>query len=379
MNDFWIKGQSDDSGLTGQSDNSIEEFLEEQSGSSTEGQTEGSKEDLSDGDTGSTNEESEPESTTETAVWWKVWENDGFPVMWVAGGVLAAVLTALGIFAFLHTRRKKRMVQGERPQIPEAVNHKKAGAQKTEQPQKSGSIGKVHNIGGRKDQQDSFGVTSFAGGEFIVVADGMGGLSSGDKVSQKVVMTMLQDAAGLQRMPNDRILFELVAHANSEVNRMLGDSDHYTSGSTVVAAIVENNCFHWVSVGDSRIYLYRNNRLIQLNREHTYGAELLVQAVNGEVSFEEARSHPKRGGLTSFIGMGELRYVDGSLKGIQIQPGDRLLLMSDGVFHTLSEEEMQHIMEISDCAERAASVVQDRIVAYGKANQDNFTAVIIDL
>lgn len=296
--------------------------------------------------------------------WWKIWENETFPATWLAVGVIAVLVSILGIFTVLRVRGRKKDTEGDHGQG---------------QPGKSGRIGKVHNIGSRKDQQDSFGVTAFAGGEFAVVADGMGGLSGGDKISQRVVMTMLSDVSRLDRGSYDKVLFEFVSHANREVNAALGNTGKLTSGSTVVAAIVERDRFHWVSVGDSRICLYRNGRLIQLNREHTYGAELLIQAVNGEVTFEEAKTHPKRSGLTSFIGMGELRYVDGSVRGVQIQQGDRLLLLSDGVFHTLSEEELQEIMERSACAEDAASVIQERILAYQKANQDNFTAVVMDL
>lgn len=309
-----------------------------------------------------------------TSQWWKVWENEAFPTVWVAGSVIAVLVVMLVVFTVLRVRGRKKDTGGRRFPTP---SDKEKHGQGQQEP--TGRIGKVHNIGGRKDQQDSFGVTRFAGGEFAVVADGMGGLSGGDKISQKVVMTMLYDVSGLGRTSYDQVLFEFVSHANREVNAVLGNPGQFTSGSTVVAAIVEEDRFHWVSVGDSRICLYRNKRLIQLNREHTYGAELLLQAVNGEVAFDEARSHPKRGGLTSFIGMGELRYVDGSSRGVQIQQGDRLLLMSDGVFHTLSEEELQQIMEISGCAEEAASVIQERVLGYRKANQDNFTAVIIDL
>lgn len=310
--------------------------------------------------------EMETETSTVAPQWWEVWEQEEFPVIWVAGGVIAVLVAILVIFTVLRVRGRKKDVGASL-------------IQSSGDSRRQGHIGKVHNVGSRKDQQDSFGVTGFSGGEFAVVADGMGGLSGGDKISQKVVMTMLSDVSRLDRGPYDQVLFEFVSHANREVNAALGNSGQLTSGSTVVAAIVQGDRFHWVSVGDSRICLYRNGRLVQLNREHTYGAELLIQAVNGEITFDEARSHPKRGGLTSFIGMGELRYVDGSVRGIQIQQGDRLLLLSDGVFHTLSEEELQQIMGQSMCAEEAASVIQERILAYQKANQDNFTAVIIDL
>ena len=88
-------------------------------------------------------------------------------------------------------------------------------------------VGKLHNIGKREQQQDSLGVADTADGVFAVIADGMGGLSDGDKVSQKIVMTMLQDAAPMPGDGRTPGLFEMVAHANEEVNRMLGVQNHY--------------------------------------------------------------------------------------------------------------------------------------------------------
>lgn len=319
----------------------------------------------------------ETELSTEIGVWEKISNTVGFPTLWIAGGVTVLVLVVLGVWMFVRARRKKKMIKPTPTQPIQGQQYQGQASRNGDA--STSSVGKLHNIGRRKNQQDSFGVMPIAGGQFAVVADGMGGLSEGDKVSQQIVMLMLQDASGFGSGPKDRVLFELVSHANREVNRMLGVSDQYVSGSTVVAALVENGCFHWVSVGDSRIYLYRNQRLVQLNREHTYEAELLIQAVNGEIPFEDVRTHPKRGGLTSFIGMGELKYIDGSSRGIRIQKGDRLLLMTDGVFNTLSEEEICGIVQSAGCAENIAAAMQERILSYGRDKQDNFTAVILDL
>lgn len=296
--------------------------------------------------------------------------NDFYDIWTVSGAVIGIIALVALLFAYRARRRKmKREKNRQAARVPARQDMDAQG----------GSIGKLHNIGRRKDQQDSFGIMPTPGGQFAVVADGMGGLSGGDRVSQQVVMSMLQDASALGGGADGNVLFEMVAHANSIVNSMLGAADAYVSGSTVVAVLVEYDCFHWVSVGDSRICLYRNGRLIQLNREHTYEAELMVQAVNGEISFEEAAANPKRAGLTSFIGMGELKYIDGSHRGVQIQRGDRLLLMTDGVFNTLTEEDICRILGEAGCAENAASAMQERILSYGRENQDNFTAVIIDL
>lgn len=285
------------------------------------------------------------------------------------GVVLLAIIAALIFF-----ERKKKMSKGKEQlaDIPKETENK-------EQLSEEDHIGKLHNIGNRKSQQDSLGITETENGIFAVVADGMGGLSDGDKVSQKIVMTMLQDAVVPGPSPVENRLFAMISHANHEVNRMLGAANQYKSGSTAIAILTEEDGFHWVSVGDSRIYLYRGQRLMQLNKEHTYEADLLCQAVNGEISFEEVKRNPKRKGLTSFVGMGELKLVDGSQRKVLKQKGDILLLMSDGVFNTLFEEEICQILSTSKNAKEMAEKMEGQVLSHQNPKQDNFTAVIIEL
>lgn len=286
-------------------------------------------------------------------------------------GILLLLLALAAAF-----RKKKEAVQEEdspKEPVQEMKNREPVG--QTEIPNGIG-VGKVHHIGKRNQQQDCFGMTGTPSGVFAVVADGMGGLADGDKVSQKVVATMLQEA--VQPSGNsDRRLYHMVARANEEVNRMLGAAGQYKSGSTLVAVLAEQGRFEWVSVGDSRIYLYRGGRLMQLNREHNYEAELLQMAVNGDVSFAEVQRHPQRKGLTSFIGMGKLKYIDGSPRAIEIQAGDMLLLMSDGVFNTLPEQEMCEMIQNYGQAEQIAEAFEKQILDYGRLGQDNFTVVML--
>ncbi len=303
-------------------------------------------------------------------------DEGSFP--WLAAGLLLLAAAAVAVCAAVLMRRKKRTE-------PEGCYGQPAGpggqgehTALQDGGRRVAQVGKVHHIGKRKSQQDSFGVTPAGDGVFAVVADGMGGLADGDKVSQKIVMTMLQDAAKVRPGQQENILFEAVAHVNREVNAMLGSAGQYKSGSTLVAVLAGKDGLHWISVGDSRIYLYRNRHLIQLNQEHNYETELLIQAVNGEISFEEARMHPKRQGLTSFIGMGELKYVDGSRRRIALERGDKLLLMSDGVYNTLPEEEMGRILEEAGDVQAAAAAFESRILECQKPKQDNFTAVILE-
>ncbi len=241
------------------------------------------------------------------------------------------------------------------------------------------SIGTVHNIGGRSGQQDSYDVINCAVGTLAVVADGMGGLTDGDKVSQKIVATMRSDSARIRPGQTDYALCQMVAHANQEVNRMLGAARQYKCGSTLLAVLVENDTMQWITVGDSRICLYRGGNLIQINREHIYCTELLEKAINGKLSFAEALRDPQADRLSSFVGMGDLKHVDICLNRLKLCSGDRILLMSDGVFNTLSNEEISRVLHSSSDATSAAAHLEQKVLQKNAPNQDNFTCVILEV
>lgn len=315
-------------------------------------------------------------------------KDDGAPkeILWT-GIILLAILLAVlaaGVAAIVLKRKRGKtmpntsMGGGESQTITRLPQEAPAQAAPRAVPAVT-AVGKVHHIGRRQAQQDSLGVTSYGEGLLAVVADGMGGLSDGDKVSQRIVLTMLQDSVSLAGNKVDGALYRMLAHANREVNSMLGPAEQYKSGSTVVAVMVEAGGFQWISVGDSRIYLYRGHHLMQINREHVHEADLWKRAVNGGLSFSEIAADPQRKHVSSFIGMGELRHIDGSIRPARIYPGDKLLLMSDGVFNTLSEQEICDVLMQEGEAQRAAKVLEEMVLARQNPKQDNFTAVILDI
>lgn len=301
--------------------------------------------------------------------------------------IIPAILLAAVVGSALFVLIKKKASKGQNKsgiKQEEQKNQAQEEALKDEEAYKEitsigCTVGKVHNIGRRNSQQDSLGVAEYKDGILAVVADGMGGLSDGDKVSQRIVLTMLQDSTGLVGGSTEGALYQMVAHVNCEVNRMLGVSDRYKSGSTLIAVLVEAGSFQWVSVGDSRIYLYRGGELLQINREHVYAADLLQKAVNQEIAFEEIAQNPQKKSVSSFIGMGELKYIDGSMRPVRTVPGDRLLLMSDGVFNTLSEQEICDVLIQEKEAKNAARMLEEQVLARQNGKQDNFTAIILDI
>lgn len=240
-------------------------------------------------------------------------------------------------------------------------------------------IGKVHGIGGRDYQQDSLGHTRVLNGSGIlaIVADGMGGLSNGEQVSQQIVMDGLGYGAAMTGLSEGNPLLGMVGQINTNVNRMLGPEGIYKCGSTLIAVLVAQDQFHWVSVGDSRIYLYREGYVNQLNTDHDLFQQWMPEILAGTRSYAEAARNPDGRKLTSFIGMGELKYVDYSRQPIDLRQGDRLVLVTDGVYGTVPPEQLADILKANPEVSDAAKVLERRIRDARMPHQDNYTALIL--
>lgn len=278
---------------------------------------------------------------------------------WAGIGLAAGLLAAAAAAAIsLWLRRRRKRAGQERGQWSGAI-----------------TVEKLHEQGAREGQQDCFFVSPAAEGAGLlaVVADGMGGLADGDKVSRAAVSAMAQGFFQTQGTPA-QVLLQLAEQANAAVNRLLGEDGAYRSGSTLTAGLIRDGAFHYLSVGDSRICLYRNGELYQLNREHIYRNELSVRFVNGEQTLEKAEAHPKGAGLTSFLGMGQLKYIDLPAEPVAVRAGDRFILMSDGVYNALTPDELKRSLE----QDQAAQALREAIRAKNYQNQDNYTAVILN-
>ena len=236
--------------------------------------------------------------------------------------------------------------------------------------------------GSRKNQQDAYGISDLNDsdlyaqrGMLAVVADGMGGLANGSVVSNLLVRVFQQgfQNGGVYVQPQDMLL-DLAMRANAQVNQMLRGAER--SGSTLVAATVRNGYLHFLTVGDSHLYLYRGGALLQLNREHVYQEELAVKAVNRHISAAKVHSDPQTHSLTSYFGIGSIPAIDRSVDGIKLIPGDRIVLCSDGVYGTLTQEQMEYALQKP--LDEATKIMGDMIEGAAKQYQDNYTAVILE-
>jgi PPM family protein phosphatase len=243
----------------------------------------------------------------------------------------------------------------------------------------------AQHIGAREQQEDSFGFSSYDQMEIInsrgfaaVLADGMGGMTHGREVSGLAVQTFLryfQDLSKEEDIPN--LLRNSLIYANDEVQRFAEHKGLQNQvGSTLIAATVKNGNLFWISVGDSRIYLYRQNELIQLTEDHVYAKVLNEEAAMGKITKEEAENHPQKGALTSFLGLEELNEIDQNFIPFPLHVGDRVLLCSDGVYGFISEKEISKVL--SEIQDETCETLILKVLENNHPYQDNITAVLLD-
>ena len=237
-------------------------------------------------------------------------------------------------------------------------------------------VGNAQDIGRRKDQQDSFALAQTDGqsGLLALLADGMGGLSNGKAYSELAVQAARDSFQKERPEKNDEsTLLRILRRARDAI----ADAGLSDGGTTFVAALIRDQQLHFLSVGDSRICLMRNGGLIQLNREHVYGRELDDLAANGLLDREEAEQDVQRAAITSYLGSGEELRIDRNIEPVPLFSGDKVVLMSDGVFGYLPEEELTECLLKKPM--KAAEAVRSAVLAQNHPHQDNMTIIILEI
>lgn len=235
------------------------------------------------------------------------------------------------------------------------------------------------DVGRRDSQQDAY-LASDAQlyrerGILAVLSDGMGGMRNGEHFSAIAVEEMVRCFS--EEEPMQDICSELLRAYGSARERALAscEEDDPEGGATVVAVLVRKNMCAFLSVGDSRIYLLRGGALIQLNREQTLGRTLDEAASLGYIPREEARENLRRASLTNHICQQEARLSDRCGAPFRLRPGDKLALMSDGVFGTLNEDVLTRCLSLSG-AQGADEIIRE-IKLCDKARQDNSSVLVL--
>ena len=232
----------------------------------------------------------------------------------------------------------------------------------------------------RKENQDAYAVReeTLSGHTVCVVCDGMGGAAGGKLASRIAVTTYLEELEKvLTAAMNPEQLREASSYAVSLANRAIqtvaGESPEYGGmGTTLVSAITYEDGAVIANVGDSRAYHISAAGITRVTTDHS-----LVQSMveRGDITAEEARRHPNRNLITRALGPDIDAECDGYI--CPMAAGEFLLLCSDGLVNTVTDQEMLSVVLHSEGLEHALEWLLQIAKEHGAP--DNVTAVLLQV
>ncbi|MBI3695438.1 MAG: Stp1/IreP family PP2C-type Ser/Thr phosphatase [Acidobacteria bacterium] len=221
----------------------------------------------------------------------------------------------------------------------------------------------------RSSNEDAYIVEPELG--LFVLADGMGGAQAGERASRLAIETIVQyvrEAAPIKTLES---LVQAVRTANHNILQQASlNPDLHGMGTTVVAVLLDVPLAHIASVGDSRAYLYRAGELQRITSDQTWVNEI---GRSLGLTEEQIHTHPFRNVLTMAVGARE--RIEVRSYELRLEPGDLLLLSSDGLHGVIQDTGMAQVLAGNgSLAEKASRLVEQ---ARDRGGPDNITAVLI--
>ncbi len=247
-------------------------------------------------------------------------------------------------------------------------------------------------IGARESQEDNCAFHSishnekdgdqpFSGEELLaVLADGMGGHVGGAKASETVSRTFISSYCYEHEHSEDALVKALKASNQAIASSIENDRSLKGMGSTLIGAVMRAEGLRWISIGDSLLYLYRDQELFRLNQDHSFGALLDAMVRKGEMDADEAENDPRRGSLLSAISGEELDLIDLHDIDIPLDREDWVILASDGL-QTLNRKLIANIIHMNEVhgADGVAKALTQAVKDVNASHQDNTTVMVIRL
>ena len=197
-------------------------------------------------------------------------------------------------------------------------------------------------LGSRKNQEDSyaFSIISDKDGDvdklLVVLADGIGGHYGGQKASQIAVEAFVEEF--FQHKPtidshDSFALHESLIYANERISQSIAESrgELHGMGTTLLAATVSRARLQWISVGDSPLFLYRNETLQRLNADHSMRPFIASEIAKGKLQPGALTAHPQRNVIRSALLGEEIPLIDAPAAPFDLEARDVLLFASDGL------------------------------------------------
>ncbi len=231
--------------------------------------------------------------------------------------------------------------------------------------------------GARNYQEDAAAVRPEAGGGLAaVLADGMGGHAGGAVASEVATASFIEAFAAAAGDERTR-LAEALDLANAAIaDRAAGRPELRGMGCTLVGVAFRPASLDWISVGDSPLYLVRRGEILRLNEDHSMAPEIDRLAALGRMSPDLARIDPRRHVLRSALMGGEIELIDCPQTPLALEPGDVVVLASDGI-HSIPEAEIARLAAAAETSDAAAEALLAAVATAGDPHQDNTTVVVV--
>ena len=215
--------------------------------------------------------------------------------------------------------------------------------------------------------------SAYAGRHLAVVADGMGGHAGGDVASAATVLDMIHLDRGGYDGDAGTVLADEIQTANSLLSELVHQNPKLAGmGTTVTALLLAEGKLHFAHIGDSRAYRLRDGEFKQVSVDHTFVQRLIDE---GRLRPEEAESHPHKNVLMRVLG-----DVDASpeldLDVLDVRPGDRWLLCSDGLNYVAGHAVERTVRETKDLRECVETLVDLTLDA---GSPDNVTVIMVEI
>lgn len=231
--------------------------------------------------------------------------------------------------------------------------------------------GALSERGRREHNEDSYYIPADGHTALAAVADGMGGHKAGSTASTLAIETLVSDIERGGESDPERLILRAVRAANAAVYAKSKSGTGFSGmGTTLVLALPLEGRYVAANIGDSRLYHYSNGELRRVSRDHSY-VEELVEA--GYITREQAASHPRRNVITRAVGTDPDERAD--IFKSSWKRGDVLMLCTDGLSGTLTDEDMCRVLrEEEDINAACRRLVEEAL--YG-GSTDNISVVLV--
>lgn len=207
----------------------------------------------------------------------------------------------------------------------------------------------------------------------FIVADGMGGHNAGDYASKYAVETIREEIERSFEKSPVKILRRAIETANEHIRKKAKEEETLSGmGTTVVAATcLSDKYLEVANVGDSRLYVVNDRKIEQITRDHSLVEEMIRM---GGIDREAARSHPDKNIITRAVGAKDT--VDVDFFSVELDPGDIVLMCSDGLTNMLEDKEIHMILSSQGSVEEKAEELVK--AANNNGGRDNIAVIVIE-